>query len=90
MSELSAEEIRDLLPEGAINTVNVWLARGDGIAVYENVMFGHPEAGHHQFASFGSRDAQIETPEAPQRMPDIGSAINWRYQLKGTYKGDAL
>ena len=32
----------------------------------------------------------LEAPEAPHRLPDIGDAINWRYQLCGTYRGEAL
>jgi len=73
-----------------IDAMNGWLARGDGIAVYANVEIGHPEAGHRQFLSFGSTEAQIESSDPPVRLPDIGSKINWRYQLRGTYKGEAL
>lgn len=69
-----------------LETVNRWLARGDGIAVYENQDMGHPELGHRQFLSYGSSDAQLETNEPPIRLPDIGGAINWRYQLIGVYR----
>jgi len=67
--------------------INRWLARNDGVAVYENQDLGHPDIGRRQFVSYGSKAAQIETDEPPQRMPDIGGAINWRYQLVGVYKG---
>ena len=91
----SKTQIEELLAEvGPQDTVfpmlNRWLARGDGIAVYENVDLGHPEQGHKQFVSFGSPSAMLEAPEAPHRLPDIGDAINWRYQLCGTYRGEAL
>jgi hypothetical protein len=88
MKTLSQDEIK-LDPEH-YDLVNRWLARGDGIAVYENADLGHPELGHRQFLSFGSTQAQIETNEPPQRLPDIGNRINWRYQLVGIYKGAAL
>lgn len=64
-----------------------WLERGDGVAVYQNQDLDHPELGHYQLVSYGSTVAQIETEEPPARMPDIGGAINWRYQLIGTYRG---
>jgi hypothetical protein len=67
-------------------TVQKWLDRGDGCAVYENAELGHPEAGHRQFISFGSPVAQIETDPPPNRLPDIGAAINWRYYLVGTLR----
>lgn len=70
--------------------VNVWLARGDGIAVYENQDLGHYNLGLRQYVSCGSSSAQIETNEPPQRMPDIDGYINWRYQLIGVYKGEQL
>lgn len=38
-------------------------ARGDGVAVYENVDLGHPEIGQWQIASYGGPDAQLETRE---------------------------
>ena len=74
----------------ATTTVNKWLARGDGVAVYENVDFGHPHQGDIKLVSFGSPEAQIETVDAPTRLPDIGGDINWRYQLAGTYQGETL
>ena len=91
----SKDEIEALLSEvGPRDTVfpmlNRWLARGDGIAVYENVDLGHPELGHKQFVSYGSPSAMLEREEAPHRLPDIGGAINWRYALVGTYRGDTL
>lgn len=89
MKEYTADEIRELLPEN-IDTVNNWLARGDGLAVYENSELGHPELGHKQFVSFGSRAAMLEVPEPPTTLPDIGDSINWRYQLVGTYRGELL
>jgi hypothetical protein len=76
-------------PEDARIVINRWLARGDGVAVYENVEFGHPDLGHRQYVSFGSHEAQI-VGDPPTRMPDIGDSINWRYQLVGTYQGESL
>lgn len=74
----------------AIPTINGWLTRGDGAAIYENHDLGHPDIGHVQIVSYGSAAAQIETVEAPERMPDIGNRINWRYTLIGVYKGEPL
>ena len=96
MNELTRDELLDGLqkaleaPEDARTVINRWLARGDGVAVYVNVELGHPEFNHHQYVSFGSPEAQIPDAYPPQRMPDIGSSINWRYQLCGTYRGEEL
>lgn len=61
-----------------------WLDRGDGIAVYQNAEMGHSNCGHRKFCSFGSKQAQLENCDfPPQRMPDIGDQINWRYILVG-------
>lgn len=70
--------------------MNRWLERDDGIAVYENHDMGHADLGEKQFTSYGSPQAQLEVPEPPERLPDIGGRINWRYTLIGTYKGEAL
>lgn len=72
------------------DVVNKWLTRGDGIAVYENHDMGHPQLGHRQFISFGSKQAMLEVDIPPHRLPDIGNEINWRYQLIGTYRGEPL
>lgn len=92
---MTAQELRESLQKAleplgdATHVINRWLARGDGVAVYENMELGHPDAGHRQFVSFGGPEAQIQG-NPPSRMPDIGGAINWRYCLVGTYYGEAL
>lgn len=73
-----------------VDQMNKWLRRGDGIAVYENHDFGHPDLGDRRFVSFGSVQAQLETEDPPTVLPDSPKQINWRYQLIGTYKGAAL
>ena len=80
--ELIDPEIRD----SAKATITRWLDRGDGCAVYEDHDFGSFDLGHKKFVSFGSPAAQIETPDAPDRLPDIGNAINWRYVLIATVR----
>lgn len=75
---------------GVLEQVNAWLARGDGIAVYQNHDMSSANLGEVQLASYGSADAQIENQEPPQKLPDIGGRVNWRYQLIGTYKGETL
>jgi hypothetical protein len=79
-----------LLFEDARPQVNVWLERGDGIAVYQNADLSHPMVGEIKLVSFGSDAAMLETNDPPMRLPDIGNEINWRYQLIATYKGEAL
>lgn len=86
-------EILDYWQEGSARVfaqVNGWRARGDGAAVYENHDLGHPDLGDQRIVSFGSAAAMIESDEPPERLPDIGGTINWRYVLVGTYKGAAL
>lgn len=85
-----ATELRDRFGVDAIFQVNNWLARGDGIAVYENHDLGHPDAGAWKPVSYGSPSAQLETGDPPRTLPDIGGQINWRYQLIGTYRGGQL
>lgn len=70
--------------DGAVARINRILERGDKIAVYENHDLGHPEIGHRQYVSYGSLAAQLGGAEPPERLPDIGGAINWRYVLVGT------
>lgn len=71
--------------------MNRWIQRGDGIAVYENQDMGHPELGDKRFVSYGSAAAQLETDTPPGTLPDgIGGTVNWRYQLKGMYRGAPL
>jgi hypothetical protein len=65
-----------------------WLARGDGVAVYENHDMGHPELGWPRLASYGSPAAILETDTPPERLPDTPTLINWRYVLIGTYRPD--
>ncbi|MFH9606904.1 hypothetical protein [Streptomyces sp. NPDC017448] len=73
-----------------LTKMNLWLERGDGIAVYENQDLSHSELGDKRFVSFGSSAAQLETDTPPKQLPDTNKSINWRYQLIGTYKGDRL
>lgn len=86
-----AEYARD-----AMRLIDGWVARGDGCAVYRNEDLGHPDMGRLKFVSFGSAAAQIVTEypgiparEPPDRLPDIGDEINWRYVLIGVYREGA-
>lgn len=88
--EFTLKEIRVILDPGHWTTVNKWLERGDGIAVYRNQAMDSSNLGHRKFVSYGSRQAQLDTEEPPQRLPDIGSQINWPYQLEGIYWGPKI
>lgn len=81
------EELRVL---GALEQVNGWLARGDGIAVYEAQAFDRSDFGTRQYVSFGSSAAQLETDDPPAQLPDIGGQINWPYRLVASYRGEPL
>jgi len=64
-----------------------WLARGDGVAVYENVALDSAQLGHRVFLSYGSKKAQLEMETPPVRCPDIsGVVIGWKYQLVGVVR----
>lgn len=78
------------LEPSSVEILNRWLERGDGVAVYENQDLGHPQLGAKQFVSFGSPDAQLEVDEPPERLPDIGNKINWRYCLVDSYRGEPI
>lgn len=49
-------------------------------AAYQNVELGHPGLGHLQFLAIGPG---CTFHEAPKRMPDTKTAINWRYWFCG-------
>ncbi len=74
---------------GIRTTINRWLERGDGAAIYENQELGHPGLGEARIVSYGSTLAQLEGLPS-ERLPDIGTSINWRYGLVGTYRGGKL
>jgi hypothetical protein len=79
--------------EPVLDRINGWLARGDGAAFYVNQDLGHPHLGEYQIVSWGSPVAQLEVLEAddlPERLPDIGGRINWRFTLVGAYRGETL
>lgn len=82
--------------DAALRTINAWLRRGDGMAIYRNEDFGSPNMGQRKFTSFGSEDALLEPQhldeggQPPTRLPDTTTDINWRYILVGTYRGEAL
>lgn len=68
-------------------TLQGHVAAGKGIAYYVNEDLGHPMLGHTVAFTYGTPEAQFETPEPPERCPDglmkhITGGINWRYQLK--------
>jgi hypothetical protein len=85
------ELLADFDPDGrasAMRLFDKWLSRGDGVACYENEDMGSRDIGRRQFVSYGGAEAQIECGDGvpPQRMPDIGGNINWRYQLVVTWR----
>lgn len=84
------EKLVTHLGSAEIDIINRWLERGDGVAVYENHDLGHPDIGHKQFVSYGSPSAQLEVDYPPERLPDIGGRIGWRYILVATYRGPQL
>lgn len=87
---LTLTEVRELMdPTTRLSNMAIvgrWVERDDGVAVYENKAFDSKNFGHRKFVSFGSRDAQLEVDEPPERLPDISGQINWPYQLVGTYR----
>lgn len=90
-AQVTAIELTEALGEiGALEQANGWLARGDGIAVYEGHAFDRSDFGERRYVSFGSTAAQLEVEQPPQTLPDIGNQINWAFQLIGTYRGEPL
>lgn len=87
---LSREEIHEHCHALHRATVNRWLARGDGAALYRNQDMNSADLGHEKLVSYGSPTAQLEGAIPPARLPDIGREINWRYMLVGVYWGDPL
>lgn len=85
VGDQSGEAVTD-----ALELIDMWTERGDGCAVYRNEEIGHPGMGNLKFVSFGGTNAQIPVPNPqgnpPDRLPDIGTDINWRYVLVGTYR----
>lgn len=85
MRTFTAIEVAELLPPDALDKVNAWIARGDGIAVYTNEAFDRSDFGHIKFMSFGSEQAQFVVP--PDQLPDFPGETNWAFRLNGTYRG---
>ena len=88
------KELVEMLPEGALATVERWLERGDGVACYQNQAMDSSQLGHRKFVSYGSAAAQLETDanggKLPERLPDIGNQIHWAYTLIATYREGKL
>jgi hypothetical protein len=82
---ISADEIRAGLDPLSLELVNQWLESGTAVAVYENVDLGHPECGHRKYLT-----TRTFKGEVPERLPDWGDQINWRYMLVGTYGGEKI
>lgn len=87
MKILTPEQVFDLLDPDfkpkAQATMQKWLDRGDGIAVYQQQDFGRSTLGHRKYVSFGSPAAQLEGDTPPAMLPDIGYDINQGYCLEG-------
>lgn len=83
LRSLLAEYGGDAYAEQASVTISRWAADGKGAAIYRNEDMGHPELGRLNVVSYGTPTAQLETASPPQRLPDIGGQINWRYCLLG-------
>jgi hypothetical protein len=72
-----------------LERIAAYLARGEGVAVYEDSEFSSPGRGDWKLKSFGSPDAQIRTDQPPIRLHDGvdgDDAENWRFVLVGTYR----
>lgn len=81
---LTATEVAEIIGNEGITEANEWLARGDGIAVYQDKALDSSSVGHRRIFSFGSPEAQFVVP--PEQLPDFPGEINWRYQLEGVYR----
>lgn len=75
-------EARRAAFEAAVQQVNLWIARGDGIAVYENHDMGHPNLGEKRVVSYGGPDAQLEP--STQTCAACGVKLGWNAQ-EGEY-----
>lgn len=74
------------------HTLNTWLNRGDGVAIYRNLNHGTDGVGYgeYQFISYGSRASILETATPPTYLPDIAGMFNAGYRLEGVYHGQPL
>lgn len=88
MKTYTADEVSEILGDAGREKANVWLARGDGIAVYRNEDLGSGDLGNFKFLSFGSATAQFVVP--PEQLPDFPNEINWRFRLHGVYRSTTL
>jgi hypothetical protein len=90
MKTFTSDEIKEILDPQFWPVINGWLGRNDGVAVYRNEAMDSIGHGERQFVSYGSELSQLETKEPPERLPDIGGKINWRFRLEGIYRGTYL
>jgi hypothetical protein len=64
--------------KGIVNIAEKWLSDGYGVAIYMNVDMSSPEIGHKKLLRVG-KDSTFK--EAPKRLPDTKTEINWIYGL---------
>ena len=89
MRTLTEEELLEMMDPLYHDFALGWLARGDGVAVYENYAMDSSRAGRKKFVSFGSERAWLEPIHCdeggvpPKRLPDTPRDVNWAYQLIG-------
>ena len=60
-----------------------WLARNNGVAIYQNALPDSLLYGRYEFVSYGGRFAKINSPIPPQLMPGTRPG----YKLIGYYPG---
>lgn len=84
MKTFTRQEIEEILDQPFWSTINGWIIRGDGVAVYRNMAMDSFMGGERQFVSYGSSVCQLEMSEdkLPIRLPDMGGKINWAYQFE--------
>jgi hypothetical protein len=62
-----------------------WLARGDGVGVFENADLGHPEVGRLVFAPV-TPDEEKKVRIGQTSLPDGPYGMGWRYLLQAVSK----
>jgi len=79
------DDLAETLPPDSFTVccMQKWLARGDGIAVYECRLLGSELLGHRVMVSFGGPDAQLPGDEPPNYLPVGLIRLAWAYTLQG-------
>jgi len=90
MKTFTADELTVIILPDHRHTLNTWLNRGDGVAIYRNLTVGPLNSNEYKFLSYGSKACMLATETPPKHLPDMHGIYNAGFELQGVYYGEPL